>query len=258
MVEAGREAKRHVLAGLLPASRRRALGIAVLAAAGGLLYQRHAAAKAAQQRRQVWCCTRERGAPAPRGPVSGFQPRLCSWSGGRPGLLRAVPPFGYCILCTGRGRWQDGSPCFRLDLQGSAAAVQRQRRVARLAPSSAPLHLHWPLLCLAPHGAPTAPTCSYIPHGILSPIFCLPLYCRRAAAAAAAGGAGGDGAQRPRGGAGRRAPSGAALKQLLPLLLRVAGRKVLAIALLALARTALSNRLARLQVGPGDDPSLWG
>lgn len=38
-----------------------------------------------------------------------------------------------------------------------------------------------------------------------------------------------------------------ALKELLPLLLRVAGRKVLVIALLAVARTALSNRLARLQ-----------
>ena len=40
---------------------------------------------------------------------------------------------------------------------------------------------------------------------------------------------------------------GQALKQLLPLLLRVAGRKILVIALLAIARTALSNRLARLQ-----------
>lgn len=37
------------------------------------------------------------------------------------------------------------------------------------------------------------------------------------------------------------------MKELLPLLLRVAGRKVLVIALLAIARTALSNRLARLQ-----------
>jgi hypothetical protein len=40
---------------------------------------------------------------------------------------------------------------------------------------------------------------------------------------------------------------GKALKELLPLLLRLAGRKVLVIALLAIARTALSNRLARLQ-----------
>jgi ABC-type uncharacterized transport system fused permease/ATPase subunit len=47
--------------------------------------------------------------------------------------------------------------------------------------------------------------------------------------------------------AGKRRPSGQALKELLPLLLRVAGRKVLVIALLAIARTALSNRLARLQ-----------
>lgn len=47
--------------------------------------------------------------------------------------------------------------------------------------------------------------------------------------------------------AGKRRPSGQALKELLPLLLKVAGRKVLVIALLAIARTALSNRLARLQ-----------
>jgi ABC-type uncharacterized transport system fused permease/ATPase subunit len=46
---------------------------------------------------------------------------------------------------------------------------------------------------------------------------------------------------------GKRRPSGQALKELLPLLLKVAGRKVLVIALLAIARTALSNRLARLQ-----------
>lgn len=56
----------------------------------------------------------------------------------------------------------------------------------------------------------------------------------------------------PGGGAsakGRRGGNGGskALKELLPLLLRVAGRKVLVIALLAIARTALSNRLARLQ-----------
>lgn len=45
----------------------------------------------------------------------------------------------------------------------------------------------------------------------------------------------------------KRRPSGQALKELIPLLLKVAGRKVLVIALLAIARTALSNRLARLQ-----------
>ncbi|EFN58353.1 hypothetical protein CHLNCDRAFT_142419 [Chlorella variabilis] len=53
-----------------------------------------------------------------------------------------------------------------------------------------------------------------------------------------------DGAGRSRRGSGG---GGKALKELLPLLLRVAGRKVLVIALLAVARTALSNRLARLQ-----------
>ncbi|GAB4822712.1 hypothetical protein N2152v2_009758 [Parachlorella kessleri] len=46
---------------------------------------------------------------------------------------------------------------------------------------------------------------------------------------------------------GRRGGTGAALKEMLPLLLRVAGRKVLVIVLLAVARTTLSNRLARLQ-----------
>lgn len=46
---------------------------------------------------------------------------------------------------------------------------------------------------------------------------------------------------------GKRRPSGQSLKELLPLLLKVAGRKVIVIALLAIARTALSNRLARLQ-----------
>lgn len=60
--------------------------------------------------------------------------------------------------------------------------------------------------------------------------------CRRGGANETGGG------QRRRGGGG-----GKALKELLPLLLRVAGRKVLVIALLAVARTALSNRLARLQ-----------
>lgn len=56
------------------------------------------------------------------------------------------------------------------------------------------------------------------------------------------GGGDNEAGQRRRGGGGSKA-----LKQLLPLLLRVAGRKVLVIALLAVARTALSNRLARLQ-----------
>lgn len=46
----------------------------------------------------------------------------------------------------------------------------------------------------------------------------------------------------------RTGSDGLALKQLVPLLLRVAGRKVLVIIILAVARTALSNRLARLQV----------
>lgn len=45
----------------------------------------------------------------------------------------------------------------------------------------------------------------------------------------------------------RTGSDGLALKQLVPLLLRVAGRKVLVIIILAVARTALSNRLARLQ-----------
>lgn len=45
----------------------------------------------------------------------------------------------------------------------------------------------------------------------------------------------------------KRPPSGQALKQLLPLLLKVAGRKVIFVIFLAIARTALSNRLARLQ-----------
>lgn len=45
----------------------------------------------------------------------------------------------------------------------------------------------------------------------------------------------------------KRSPSGQALKELLPLLLKVAGRKVMVVVLLAIARTALSNRLARLQ-----------
>ena len=46
---------------------------------------------------------------------------------------------------------------------------------------------------------------------------------------------------------GKRRPSGQALKQLLPLLLRLAGRKVVMLVVLAMAKTALSNRLARLQ-----------
>lgn len=57
-----------------------------------------------------------------------------------------------------------------------------------------------------------------------------------------AGSGGGSAGKRRGGGGGSKA-----LKELLPLLLRVAGRKVLVIALLAVARTALSNRLARLQ-----------
>jgi hypothetical protein len=80
-----------------------------------------------------------------------------------------------------------------------------------------------------------------------------PGYCRRGGKGGGAehgsGTAGADGQQRPRGaGGGRRGGSGAALKELIPLLLKVAGRKVLVIILLAVARTALSNRLARLQV----------
>ena len=59
---------------------------------------------------------------------------------------------------------------------------------------------------------------------------------------AAAGGVAGAGAKRT-----KRRPSGQALKELLPLLLKVGGRKVLVLVLLAIARTALSNRLARLQ-----------
>lgn len=49
------------------------------------------------------------------------------------------------------------------------------------------------------------------------------------------------------GGRSKKRPSGHALRELIPLLLKVAGRKVIVIALLAIARTALSNRLARLQ-----------
>ena len=59
---------------------------------------------------------------------------------------------------------------------------------------------------------------------------------------------GGDASNPVGGGAGKKRGGGArALKELLPMLLRVAGRKVLAVALLAILRTALSNRLARLQ-----------
>ncbi|KAL4445411.1 hypothetical protein ABPG77_011236 [Micractinium sp. CCAP 211/92] len=65
---------------------------------------------------------------------------------------------------------------------------------------------------------------------------------RRQADGARAGSKGGSPGKRRGGGGGSKA-----LKELLPLLLRVAGRKVLVIALLAVARTALSNRLARLQ-----------
>ena len=52
---------------------------------------------------------------------------------------------------------------------------------------------------------------------------------------------------KPPTGSAKRGSGGTALKELLPLLLRVAGRKVLVIVLLAVCRTALSNRLARLQ-----------
>lgn len=48
------------------------------------------------------------------------------------------------------------------------------------------------------------------------------------------------------GGSTRRSPE-RSLRALLPLLLKVAGRKVLVVMLLAMARTAMSNRLARLQ-----------
>lgn len=46
----------------------------------------------------------------------------------------------------------------------------------------------------------------------------------------------------------RRPSKGAALQKLLELLLSIAGPKILALVGLAVARTALSNRLARLQV----------
>jgi hypothetical protein len=46
----------------------------------------------------------------------------------------------------------------------------------------------------------------------------------------------------------KKPPRGVALQQLLKLLLSIAGPKILALVGLALARTALSNRLARLQV----------
>jgi hypothetical protein len=69
----------------------------------------------------------------------------------------------------------------------------------------------------------------------------------KARAARAAGGAPAAPAAAKPGSAHRRRPSGQALKELLPLLLRLAGRKVLVLALLAVARTALTNRLARLQ-----------
>lgn len=42
-------------------------------------------------------------------------------------------------------------------------------------------------------------------------------------------------------------PSGKSLSKLLPFLLKVAGRKIIVLVILAIARTALSNRLARLQ-----------
>lgn len=46
----------------------------------------------------------------------------------------------------------------------------------------------------------------------------------------------------------RKPRRGVALQELLKLLLSIAGPKILALVGLALARTALSNRLARLQV----------
>lgn len=49
----------------------------------------------------------------------------------------------------------------------------------------------------------------------------------------------------------RKPFKGVALQQLLKLLLSIAGPKILALVGLALARTALSNRLARLQVWRG-------
>ena len=42
--------------------------------------------------------------------------------------------------------------------------------------------------------------------------------------------------------------SGTALQRLLPYLLRLGGRKILVIFIISIAKTALSNRLARLQV----------
>ncbi len=55
------------------------------------------------------------------------------------------------------------------------------------------------------------------------------------------------GSSERKGTSGVRRGGGKGLKQLLPLLLKVAGRKVLMLIALAVARTALSNRLARLQ-----------
>ena len=46
----------------------------------------------------------------------------------------------------------------------------------------------------------------------------------------------------------RKAKNGQALMPMLKFMLRIAGPKVLALVALAMAKTVLSNRLARLQV----------
>lgn len=46
----------------------------------------------------------------------------------------------------------------------------------------------------------------------------------------------------------RQAKNGQALMPMLKFMLRIAGPKVLTLVALAMAKTALSNRLARLQV----------
>lgn len=57
------------------------------------------------------------------------------------------------------------------------------------------------------------------------------------------------GAKAPNGNGGRarRKPTRGALKKLLPLLLKVAGRKIIVIFFFSILKTALSNRMARLQ-----------
>lgn len=49
---------------------------------------------------------------------------------------------------------------------------------------------------------------------------------------------------------GRKRSSPAALQSLVKYLLSLAGKRILVLFALSIARTALSNRLARLQVGP--------